>query len=191
MCAFCLYPSEELSSIILWSLLYTVEFSHQDTIPNKNDTTYTYDVAESSEWQVVYFGPSSTQVSSAIYSVSLNRDVYLTSNQEVSSTRDKSYAVPTTFSHFPPLPPTVTMSESTTFTTSTKSYNSVYETLTTHTVFASSSIAVSATPTAAPTGRTPTTIDYKLIICVVVPLFTVIVFVIVVAMVLCIRRYRK
>lgn len=38
-------------------------------------------------------------------------------------------------------------------------------------------------------GRRP--VDYKLILCVVVPLFTVLVFVIVIAMVLCIRRYRR
>ena len=47
-----------------------------------------------------------------------------------------------------------------------------------------------ATPTK-PDKRNTIHVDYKLILCVVVPLLSILVFVIVVAVLLCIRRYRK
>ena len=57
----------------------------------------------------------------------------------------------------------------------------------------SSNIVLSslATPTRPPDKRNAIRVDYKLILCVVVPLFSILVFVIVVAVLLCIRRYRK
>lgn len=50
---------------------------------------------------------------------------------------------------------------------------------------------VSESPTSSPPAPSRKSVDYKLILCVAVPLFAVLVFVIVVTMVLCIRRYRK
>ena len=50
---------------------------------------------------------------------------------------------------------------------------------------------VSESPTSSPPTPSRKSVDYKLILCVAVPLFAVLVFVIVVTMVLCIRRYRK
>ena len=50
---------------------------------------------------------------------------------------------------------------------------------------------VSATPTTTPNRRNDVPLDYKLILCVVVPLFSIVVFVSVVAILLGIRRYRK
>ena len=50
---------------------------------------------------------------------------------------------------------------------------------------------ISESPTSSPPTPSRQPIDYKLILCVAVPLFAVLVFVIVIAMVLCIRRYRK
>ena len=48
-----------------------------------------------------------------------------------------------------------------------------------------------ATPTRTPDKRNGSYVDYKLILCVVVPLLSILVFVTVVAVLLCIRRYRK
>ena len=50
---------------------------------------------------------------------------------------------------------------------------------------------ISESPTSSPPTPSRQPVDYKLILCVAVPLFAVLVFVIVIAMVLCIRRYRK
>ena len=55
----------------------------------------------------------------------------------------------------------------------------------------SSPLHISQSPTSSPPTPSRQPVDYKLILCVAVPLFAVLVFVIVVAMVLCIRRYRK
>ena len=64
-------------------------------------------------------------------------------------------------------------------------------TVTTSSRRTSTSPHVSESPTSSPPTPSAKPVDYKLILCVAVPLFAVLVFVIVIAMVLCIRRYRK
>ena len=60
-------------------------------------------------------------------------------------------------------------------------------------LFSSSEIVLtpSATPRRTPNRRNTITVDYKLILCVIVPLFSILAFVIVLTVLLCIRRYRK
>lgn len=80
--------------------------------------------------------------------------------------------------------PTQTVQASVCGSVQTRLSNSLYN-------LRSSSDIVLATPTRIPDKRNAIHIDYKLILCVVVPLLSILVFVMVVAVLLCIRRYRK
>ena len=181
---------------VFLNLFASIDFSHQVT---ESDTRN--GVSESAEGPL-YFGPLSSQVSFAsTHSVApidgadatVTAFIYSTptsptNSHKMVSTWDTSLAPPTTFMSWRPTPHLSDsrqphMTTIAIYRTSSVSVQSSHAQSTLSTV--------SATPTKAPTGRTSTTIDYKLIICVVVPSFTVLVFVIVVAMVLCIRRYRK
>lgn len=180
-----------------------VDFSHQDVVRNESDTgngvSEPTELEQYSVYSLPHIIPPRREVSVIkMHSLSVIRTnmshvfstvAYLIDNTKVLSTCGRS-SIPVTITFHKRLPSRsslITVSEQTPQFTKTQTYkSSLVSNMTEMT-----SITVSPTTTKAPIGRNSTPIDYKLIICVVVPLLTVMMFVIIVAVMLSIRRYRK